>query len=363
MKYSYRIFAFLMMPTLALAQAAGTTAPAASGLAPTPTVDLANAPKITAAKPKFDFGNVDEGPDIVHKFRVVNRGKGTLKIKSVSTSCGCTAAVAGSKYPVPAADKAQGVTAVIPPGGSDYIVATYHTNGRPGHATKFITVSSNDPASPGFQLQLDMTVQRDVDVQPDRLYLYSIKHGQSHPSTLKVLGKAGEDLQVLSAVSTGNVVTVTGVTPYKEDSTNRNGATIQVDVPVTLAIGSFTDNISIKTSSLKKPEVTVSVMGEVVGPVQFQPKTLSFAPHQDMPVTVTFTVDDPKKFAIRRVDSLKHLVRPSVVKTNVNGVDQYALSVSVLKNIPKDSDGKDEVEVYTNDPEMSKISIDVQANH
>ncbi len=345
------------MPTLALAQAAGTT-----GSAPTPTVDKAHAPQITCGKPKFDFGNVDEGPDIVHKFRVVNRGKGTLKIKSVSTSCGCTAAVAGSKYPVPPEDKAQGFTAVIPPGGFDNIVATYHTNGRPGHATKFITVSCNDPANPGFQLQLDMTVERDVDLQPDRLYLYNIKHGQAHPSTLKVLGKAGEDLQVLSAVSTGNVVTVTSVTPYKDDSTNRSGATIQVDVPVTLAIGSFTDSISIKTNNAKKPEVTVPVMGEVVGPVQYQPKTLSFAPHQDMPVTVTFTVDNPKSFAIRSVHSLKHLVRPSVVRTNVNGVDQYALSVSVLKNIPKDSDGKDEVEVSTNDPEMSKISIDVQAN-
>ena len=356
MKFSFRIFAFLMAPAIALAQAPGTAVVPSA-----PAVDTAGAPKITCARPKYDFGNVDEGPDIKHKFRVVNRGKGTLKIKGVSTSCGCTAAVAGSKYPVPKADKDQGVMAEIPAGGWDNILATYHTNGRPGHATKIITVTSNDPANASFQLQLDMTVQRDVDIQPDRLYLYGLKHGQPHSSTVKVLGKPGEDLQVLSAVATGNVVTVTSVAPYKDEATNRSGATIQVDVPVTQAIGSFTDNITIKTNNPKKPEVTVPVLGEIVGPVQYNPKSLNFAPQQQMPVTITFTPDDPKKFAIRSVESVKHLVRPSIWKTNMNGADQYSLVVSVVRNIPKDSDGKDQVIVYTNDPEMSKIPIDVQA--
>ena len=360
MKVSRKLFVFLMGPTLALAQGV-PMAVSPSAPVPTATPDMAHAPKITCAAPKFDFHNVDEGPDIIHKFRVVNRGMGTLKIKSVSTSCGCTAAIPGSKYPVPKADKDQGVMAVIPAGGWDYIQATYHTNGRPGHATKFITVTSNDPVNPSFQLQLDMTVQRDIDLQPDRLYLYSLKHGQPHSSTLKVLGKAGEDLEILSATATGNVVTVTSVAPYKDEQNNRNGATIQVDVPVTQPIGSFTDSILIKTNNKKKPEVTVPVLGEIVGPVQFNPKNLNFAPHQEMPVTVMFTPDEPKKFAIRRVESEKHLVRPSIVKTNVNGVDQYALSVSVIKNVPQTSDGKDTVNVYTNDSEMPKISIDVQA--
>lgn len=360
MKVSRKLFVFLMGPTMALAQGVPMAVPH-SGAAPTAIPNMATAPKITAAAPKFDFHNVDEGPDIVHKFRIVNRGKGTLKIKSVSTSCGCTAAIPGSKYPVPKADKDQGVMAIIPPGGSDYIQATYHTNGRPGHATKFITVTSNDPVNPSFQLQLDMTVQREIDIQPDRLYLYNLKHGQPHSSTLKLLGKAGEDLQILSATATGNVVTVTSVAPYKDEANNRNGATIQVDVPVTQPIGSFTDSISIKTNNKKKPEVTVPVLGEIVGPVQYNPKSLNFAPHQEMPVTVIFTPDNPQHFAIRRVESEKHLVRPSITKTNVNGVDQYSLSVSVVKNIPQSSDGKDEVDVYTNDPEMPKIMVDVQA--
>jgi hypothetical protein len=353
MKLSYRFFAFLITPALVLAQGPNPGSPAS-----TPAMNPATAPKVACLKPKFDFGNQDEGPDITHEFRCRNLGHGKLIVSNVSTSCGCTAAVirkSGSKETSP-------YPATFEPGEIFYVKATYHTNGRPGHATKIITISSNDPVNPAFQLQLDMTVQRDVDVQPDRVYLYGIKHGQDHPTTIKILGKAGEDLQILSAAPTGNVVTVTSITPYRDDSTNRSGATIQVDAPATLAIGTFTDNLTVKTNNPKKPEISVPVMGEVVGPVQFNPKTLSFAPHQEMPVTVTFTVDNPQTFSIRSVDSLHHLVRPSIIRTANNGVDQYALAVSVIRNIPKDSDGKDEVEVYTNDPEMSKISIDVQAN-
>lgn len=349
MKASSALFAFLAVPMLALAQPAGVAAPAAN----------AAGPEITSGKPKFDFGNVDEGPDIIHKFVIHNRGKGVLKISNVSTSCGCTAAVI-TKFG--ASDQAATLPVEIPPGGKGVVKATYHTNGRPGHATKIITVTSNDTVHPSFQLQLDMTVVREVDTQPDRLYLYGLKHGDPHSSTIKVLGKPGKALQVLSATSANNVVTITSVAPYEDPQDHRTGATIQVDVPTTLPIGNFNDNILIKTNDPKKPDANVPVMGEIVGPVQYNPKSLNFAPHQEMPVTITFTATDPGKFVVRSVESLHHLVRPSIVKTTVNGMDQYALAVSVVKNVPKDSDGKDEVDVYTNNAEMPKITIDVQAN-
>ncbi|HEY5037863.1 MAG TPA: DUF1573 domain-containing protein, partial [bacterium] len=140
---------------------------------PTATVNPLTAPKIFCAHPNFDFGNVDEGPDIIHEFYLRNKGKSTLKITNVGTSCGCTAAVVkklGTK------DEAATLPAEISPGGRGVIKATYHTSGRPGHATKFITVSSNDPANANFQLKLDMTVTREVDSQPDRIYLYGVQY-------------------------------------------------------------------------------------------------------------------------------------------------------------------------------------------
>ncbi len=334
---------------------------------PTPVVNATDAPKVTCAHPNFDFKNVDEGPDIVHEFHCRNRGTGKLVVTNVSTSCGCTAAVVKKLGAKPGSDDKASYPVTVLPGTAFVVKATYHTSGRPGHATKIITVTSNDPVNPAFQMKLDMTVVREIDLHPDRLYLYGLKHGEPHSSSITVLGKPGMPLNILSAQSSNGVVTVSSVTPYKDDNKDptqiRSGAIIQVDVSAAQTIGNFTDSIDIKTDSAKKPDVTAPVLGEVTGKVQFNPKSLYFAPQQSNPITITFTADQPQSFAIRRVESTKHLVRPYIYKTiSSSGFDQYSLVVTVNKNIPKESDGKDQVIVYTNDDEQPQIPIDVQAN-
>ena len=85
-------------------------------------------------------------------------------------------------------------------------------------------------------------------------------------------------------------------------------------------------------------------------------------PNQDSPVTVQFNVDQPKGFEVRGVKSVNHLTRPYIQKTRgPNGTDIYSLVVSVVKNIAKESDGKDQVIVQTNDPDQPQIIFDVQA--
>jgi hypothetical protein len=356
MKFFLSFLMALSLPLVVLAQGG-----------PGPVVKSANAPKVTCAHPNFDFKNVDEGPDIIHEFHCRNRGVGKLIVTNVSTSCGCTAAVLKKLGAKAGSDDKASYPVTVMPGSAFIIKATYHTSGRPGHATKIITVTSNDPVTPGFQLKLDMTVVRDIEIHPDRLYLYGLKHGEAHSSPITVYGKPGMPLNVLSAQSSNGVVTVSSIVPYKDDNKDptqvHSGAIIQVDVSAAQTIGSFTDNIDIKTDSVKKPDITVPVLGEVNGKVQFNPKSLYFAPQQSSPITITFTADQPQSFTIRQVESTKHLVRPYIIKSmGPSGFDQYSLVVSVNKNLPKESDGKDEVIVYTNDDEQPKISIDVQAN-
>jgi hypothetical protein len=108
----------------------------------------------------------------------------------------------------------------------------------------------------------------------------------------------------------------------------------------------------------------IQVTGEVVGRVQYNPKTVFFSANQEQPIFVSVSANPPQGFAVRSVSSVKHLCRPSI-KTNKNpdGTLGYQLSIQAVKNIPKDSDGKDQVVVTTNDPEMSEFKVDVQTSH
>ncbi|HVM31860.1 MAG TPA: DUF1573 domain-containing protein [bacterium] len=310
-----------------------------------PVVSAANGPKLYCAHPKFDFHNVDEGPDIVHEFHFRNLGKSTLVISEVHTSCGCTAAVEDKKQ--------------VPPGGVGTIKATYHTQGRPGHATKIITVTSNDPVNPSFQMQLDMTVIREIDVQPERSYFYGLKHNTSQTNTVNILGKPHKLLHVLSAQAAGGQVTVQ-LTPLVDKTAHRYGATLSITAPASLPIGEFSDTINVKTDDPKKADLQVPIQGEVIGRVQYSPKTLYFASHQSQPSYVQFTVNPPQGFAIRSVSSVKHLVRPDVKKmTSPDGTDGYSIEVYALQSLPANSDGQDQLVVETNDAEQPKIVISV----
>ncbi len=333
---------FLAMPSLVLSQIASVPATSATKTVP------ADAPKIFCAHPNYDFHNVDEGGDIVHLFHIVNRGKTTLIITNVSTSCGCTAAVEDKKE--------------IPPGGRGIVKATYHTKGRPGHATKIITVTSNDPVNPGYQMKLDMTVVRDIDIQPDKVYFYNTQHGQAQTVTVSILGKPRLPLKILSAQS-NSVVTVLGTTPNDEKATHRHGATIQIAVPATQPIGNFTDIIKVRTNYKKKPEIDIDVLGEVIGKFTFSPHSVYFTPHQNNPVTVSFTAQDTQHFTIRKVESTHRLARPEMKKFSYGGgVEQYQVIIYPPKNVPANSDGKDSILVTTNDPEQPKVTIDVQVS-
>lgn len=356
MKISPYLFAIFAAPFLVFAD---NLAPAAAPADTTPVVNSAHAPKITCSKPSFDFRTQDEGPDISHEFFCHNSGHGPLIVSNVTVSCGCTAALIRKK----GSKEAASYPVTFAPGEQVIVKATYHTSGRPGHATKVLTVVSNDPVNANFQLKFDVTVVRDVDIQPDRLYLYGIKKGQPRSSTIKILGKPHQPLHILSATPKNGTVTVTSIVPFDDPNEHRSGANLTVDLSAGLTIGNFSDDILVKTDSKKKPEVTISVLGEVTGKVQYNPKNLFFAPHQDIPVTITFTADNPMAFAIRKVASANRLTRPRVVKTaGPNGSDQYQVVVTAVKDVPKESDGKDQVIVTTNDDEMGTISIDAQVN-
>jgi len=325
-----------------------------------PAVDPAKAPKIFTKRPKFDFGNVDEGPDIHHNFHISNQGRGKLIVTNVGTSCGCTAAVLKKHGTAKDSDEAATLPVTLLPGEGGSIKATYHTQGRPGHATKVITVSSNDPTNPNFQLQLDMTVLREVDVTPERVYLYSLHHKEAKASAVTLLGKPGIPLKVLSAEGINKLVTVDGIVPYTDEATKRSGAVVNFTVPVTAPIGPLNEEILIKTDHPKKPEIKVPLVGEVEGRVVLEPKSIYLQARQEVPMVVRLRVNDPKGFAIRSVRSEKHLVRPSIKKTTgPDGIDQFEMSVVTIKNVPAESDGKDRILISTNDQDQAEIAVDV----
>jgi hypothetical protein len=93
-----------------------------------------NLPKIYFPETQYDFGTVKEGAVVSHTFKFVNKGKSTLDISDIKTSCGCTAALVSNKQ--------------IAPGKNGTIKVDLDTKNRQGKMSRTITITSNDPEEP-----------------------------------------------------------------------------------------------------------------------------------------------------------------------------------------------------------------------
>jgi mono/diheme cytochrome c family protein len=103
-----------------------------------------SAPKIVFDAETFDFGKVEDGIQIEHKFKVTNSGGSLLKIYNVDASCGCT---------TPEMHKRQ-----LQPGESATLDVIVDTTMKQFSVTKTIHVDSNDPVRPIVNIEVKMDV-------------------------------------------------------------------------------------------------------------------------------------------------------------------------------------------------------------
>lgn len=98
----------------------------------------------------WDFGKVKQGEVLAHEFVFTNEGDAPLIIKRVSTSCGCTAALASEDR--------------IAPGKEGRIKASFDSRGYAGNVSKHVYVESNDASN--ARRELKIMVEIDVLPQP-----------------------------------------------------------------------------------------------------------------------------------------------------------------------------------------------------
>ncbi len=95
--------------------------------------ELQNAPSIDFNQRVYEFGEVPEGTKVEYTFKILNKGKSDLLIRSVKASCGCTAANPASN--------------VVKSGANTDLKVVFDSNGKVGLQNKTITIISNDPNS------------------------------------------------------------------------------------------------------------------------------------------------------------------------------------------------------------------------
>jgi hypothetical protein len=103
------------------------------------------APRIRVEPESFDFGRTLPGKTLRKDFRIRNFGDAPLVIEGVSTTCGCTAALAAEDQ--------------VEPGGSTVLRVSFETRRYSGKVERKVLVRSNDPETPLAQVRVSATVE------------------------------------------------------------------------------------------------------------------------------------------------------------------------------------------------------------
>ena len=86
-------------------------------------------PIIEVVDDEFDFGEIKEGENVIHEYKIKNTGTGDLLISSAKGSCGCTVPE-WPKEPIKAGEEAK-------------IKVTFNSRGKPGAQNKRVTLMTN----------------------------------------------------------------------------------------------------------------------------------------------------------------------------------------------------------------------------
>lgn len=222
-------------------------------------------PKVVIDEPIVDAGRVPVGQSIDAEFSLRNEGTETLEITQVKPACGCTVAEFDEE---------------IAPGATGTIHARVDTSRISGPNAKAITVYTNDPVTPRFQLTVKSEVRPYLIAQPGYARFTSMVHGdRDQKANQLLLADDFEDLEILGVKSPRSWIEVS-YREATEDEREENVPGKQWQVEVTAKknapAGPLADYIKIETNHPVQKVLELPVSGFVRPMIAVTPPNVSF---------------------------------------------------------------------------------------
>lgn len=223
-------------------------------------------PKAVVAEPVHEAGTVPTGKKIAHDFVVENQGEAPLEITSVRPACGCTVAQ---------------FDRTIAPGESGKVHAVLDTSTFSGQIAKGITVLTNDPANPRFELTIKADIRPHLMVDPG--YARFILPQLSDPGIIeqRVWTTSFDELEILDVTSPYPFLKVTHAPISDPAERHTRGVGPQHELTFVLdysqaPIGPLAEYVVVKTNHPLQPEAKIPVSGFIRPMVVVTPAAADF---------------------------------------------------------------------------------------
>jgi hypothetical protein len=203
-----------------------------------------------------DFGEIWQGTESNHVFHFRNDGPGTLRIRQVVPTCGCTAVLTTRNE--------------VPPGGDGEVRITFKSGNFSGSQHKSITVQSNDPTRPTLSLHVRATVKPLFVLEPSTLNFGELQRGQHASREIAIREVNGKPFEITRVSSTLHFVKAE-LLPAGEGS--RASRRVRIAVGSDGTPGTFAGHI---TFAVDRPGIVPAIVaqGVILGQASVSPQAL-----------------------------------------------------------------------------------------
>ncbi len=203
-------------------------------------------PRASVGDYVYDFGQVPEGPEVVHRFAIENSGDAPLRVLSTEVTCSCTTL---------------DYDAEIAPGATGYIEATLATKGDGGRSVGIgIDVYTNDPDQSRFRLVLKGKVEHVVNIQP-AIVRFEGSAGERLTQEVVISPAAKYPFHILSIDARKGEDLSCAITEERSDPRPIYRLTVELN---RTKKGHYFDSVIIRTDSPYQPEIRIGVFAKIV---------------------------------------------------------------------------------------------------
>jgi len=316
----------------------------------------ASGPDIKFDETEHDFGNIGQFEEHTYVFKFKNIGDENLNIESVSTSCGCTAALISSQ--------------AIPPKSSGEIKVVFDSGEFENKVTKTIYIQSNDPDEPTAKVQIKANITPMVYIEPRYINFGKIEKGNRIKKNIFISVNI-EGLKItklesshkyistnLSIIPEGTEIALEG----RNVISKKDNFMLEMSLEPEAEVGKLNGYIRLHTNNAKRGSIQIILQGEILGDIRLEPDILSFGIVKD---------DSPKQYEIAINNVGKKVLEITKIESNANWFStkllelekgrKYKIIVELKSNIEKGfSQGN--IVVHTNNPEQPTLNVEVFAS-
>lgn len=228
-----------------------------------------------------DFGTVQRGMNLKHRFKFKNYGKGTVAIQGVHSSCGCIVMEVekGKEYK---------------PQEAGTITIALDTTHYRGSITKTVTLLTNESKRPSRTLKLKVNIEEELTANPPIVDFGEVSSGALEEKKVVVKAlKLKKPLEISSVTFDNDHLEVSSIK-------DGNDYVLRIKVKPEFGSGFIKDTILVQNNSEHLSKLPILVRGHIIGPITYAPDYLDFGVVQkESNASKSIQLKSPVPFAIK----------------------------------------------------------------